>query len=158
MRKRIKKRPGQSLIEVVLSIVITAMTTVAVFSVVLSTSVSQKKTDKKEAAAMVLKQAHQTLQLFVSAVPSEPDYSFNSGLWPADARGEWALTAGEHDISALLAVPPNPVGYPLTGGTLTYFVTNYDCLKIESPPGVTVTNTNSTTCKKVVFTLTYPDN
>ena len=153
MIERIRQRSGQSLIEVVLSILITAMTSVAVFSVVLSVSVSQQKADKKEAAAMILKQAQQTLQLFVSAVPSEATYSPNAGgVWSADSSGLWALAAGAHDISSLLTVPPNPVGYPLEGGTFTYAVTNTDCLQQSG-----VSNTDEKSCKKVVFTLTYPD-
>lgn len=106
------RRAGQTLVEVVIAILIAAMTTVAVFSVVLSGTVSQKKAEKKEIAAMLLKEAMQTLQTFVSAVPDNAAYSPRIGAalpgrWPADDSGDWALRGNpgagrRHDISSLM--------------------------------------------------------
>ena len=169
MRKRnLTKRPGQTLIEVVIATLIGAMTTVAVFSVVLSSFVSQKKADKKELAAMLLKNAQQTLQAFVSAVPGDANYSPNAGgVWKDSS---WALSAGTHDISSLMNTPENidlrPVD-PATGIRetcavaggcyFTYTVGNTDCLRGDKLVPSQPTNTDVTTCKTVIFNMKYAD-
>ncbi|MBI4802687.1 MAG: hypothetical protein HY796_09220 [Elusimicrobia bacterium] len=156
------QRPGQALVEVVIATLIAAMTTMSVFSVVLSATVSQKKADKREAATLVLKQAQETLKSYVSADPLNTDITPCSdpnkpgspvgpsgiGRWYYDTSGTWALSAGVHTITNMLAIPPNPVGFPLTGGSLSYTVSNYNC-------GFGATDYMA--CKIVVFTLTYPD-
>lgn len=139
-----RKRPGQTLIEVVVATVISAMTTTAIFSVILSSFVSDVKADKRDAAAMVLKRAQETLKNYVSAVPGEAGYVAGSptGHWTAEGGGAWALADGWHDVSTLVAAPPLSVaGQP--PATLRYLVTPYAC--------------SSFTCKQVVFTLSYPD-
>lgn len=164
MLKRVHtKRPGQTLIEVTIAIMIAAITTVAVFSVVLSSFVSQKKADKKELVAMLLKEAQQTLQDYVSVVPNDANYSPNpGGKWSADSSGVWALAAGVHDISSLMNQPANAElrrdasGAEQTcaaGGFcyLTYTVTNSDCLALGAG------NTDSTSCKTVLFSMKYAD-
>jgi hypothetical protein len=169
------KRAGQALVEVTIATMIAAMTTMSVFSVVLSAMVSQQKADKREAAALVLKQAQEVLKSYVSADPLNGDFipgivdgygltlpaapkSTSVGHWIYDTTGGWALAAGPHNIDSLLAIPPNPVTFPLAGGTLRYTVSDYDCGfgsgKIGNPVGGISGNT---TCKIVVFTLTYPD-
>lgn len=151
-----KQRPGQALVEVVIATMIAAMTTMSVFSVVLSATVSQSKADKREAAALVLKYAQETLKSYVSADPlntdlfpgvtpaksGSPTGPSGAGKWAYDTSGAWALASGNHAISGLI-----PADSPLTGGSLTYNVTDYDC-------GF---GTGYKACKMVVFTLTYPD-
>ena len=150
---KIRTRRGQTLIEVVMATMISAMTTTAVFSVILSSFVSDNKADKRDAAAMVLKQAQETLKSYVSAVPGEPNYvpGSPSGHWPAEVGGTWALREGNHDVSSLVATLPLTVpGQP--AATLTYTVASYPCgFGTGNPPNY------STACKRVVFTLTYPD-
>lgn len=143
MRFRLnRKSRGQTLVEVAVGVIIAAMTSVAVFSVILSGTVSQKKADKREAAAAVLAHAQGTLKAYVSAVPTEGTYTpgLPVGHWSAEPGAAWALAPGAHDITSILT------GGPLAGGTFTYNVTNYNCgFGIAVP------------CKTVVFTLTYPD-
>ncbi len=139
------KRPGQTLIEVVIATLIGAMTTIAVFSVILSSFVSQKKADKKEIAAMVLKQAQQTLQTFVSA---DPNTQILPGVYLAPNPGGrwldagWALAAGSHNISSLM-----PADLCATTCSFVYVVTDRNC-------GFGI-GTNA--CKAVKFDMTYAD-
>ena len=154
MHKRISgKRSGQTLIEVAVATIIAAITTVAVFSVILSGFVSEKKADKKELAAMVAKNAQQTLQAFVSVDPNDPSYSPNAGgRWSADTSGAWALNAGMHDISSLMngtALQVNPAAPCSWGGTcyFVYSVTDTDC-------GF---GNGTRACKTVAFSMVYAD-
>ncbi|MDT8286821.1 MAG: hypothetical protein RQ748_06905, partial [Elusimicrobiales bacterium] len=70
-----RTRPGVSLLEVAIAGLITAMTTAAVFSVVLSSFVSHERADKRELAGLTIKRAQKTLMGYVSAVPGETAYS-----------------------------------------------------------------------------------
>ena len=129
------------MIEVVIATMIAALTTVAVFSVTLTSVVSQKKADRKENAAMVLRQAQQTLKTYVTVDPSDVLHSPNAGGTWLD--GTWALSGGVHDITSLM--PPDLCA---TGAcSFTYTVTNIDC-------GF---GTGKNSCKSVKFDMTYPD-
>lgn len=158
------KRSGQTLVEIVVSILILAITTVSVFSIILSNSVPQQKADKKEQAALLVRNAQQTLRAFVSVEPDDPDYSPNAGgKWSADASGQWALAEGIHDISSLMNgtglqvrnAQNMPVNCSYVPGCteccyLTYEVTDDNtCL-----PGVTLSGT-AQACKTVVFNMRY---
>jgi len=146
-----KIRRGQTLIEVVMATMISAMTTTAVFSVILSSFVSDAKADKRDAAAMVLKQAQEALKSYVSAVPTEAGYVPTSLHLPYEGLNVWALREGGHDISSMISgLPLNVPGQP--NASLTYTVTSYGCgFGTGSAPNY------PTACKRVVFTLTYPD-
>ncbi|MBU2573394.1 MAG: hypothetical protein KKH28_04885 [Elusimicrobia bacterium] len=169
-------RRGQALVEVTVATLIAAMTTISVFSVVLSATVSQGKADKREAAALVLKQAQETLKSYVSADPlntniipgitpvksGSPMGPGGAGRWVYDTSGAWALAAGGHDISSLLTgTLLQAPGVTCASGqtcSLTYTVTDRDCGFgsgiVGSPAGSVSGNT---TCKEVVFTLIYPN-
>jgi type II secretory pathway pseudopilin PulG len=157
-------RPGQTLVEVVMATLIAAMTTTAVFSVILSSFVSGGKADKRDAAAMVLRRAQEALKSYVSVEPTSTNLfgvlparpgapGSPVGHWAADASGaaRWALASGPpaHNISSLLT------GTPLAGpsSSFQYTVSNTNCL---GPSVVPVTN-DSNQCKTVTFTLIYPD-
>ncbi len=134
--------------------IVAAMTTTAMFSVMLSGFTSQAKADKREAAAMVLKLAQETLKSYVSSVPTEGLYEPTGpggvGRWASDLSGNWALADGLHTITPLLQ---GTVLQP--GGTLTYTVTSSPCL------GAGIAGTapnNELSCKTVNFSLVYPDN
>ena len=162
------KRPGQTLIEVTMATMVAAITTTAVFSVVLSSFVSTAKADKRDAAAMALKLAQDTLKSYVSvaptsasmilgAVPAVPGGPGSSpGRWTADNSGLWALASGTHDISSLLNNGRNPVlnpnGDTCSGGSsvcsFRYTVTDSDC-------GFGALTERS--CKTVAFSLRYAD-
>lgn len=152
-----KARPGQTLIEVVMATLISAMTTTAVFSVLLSSFYSTAKADKRDAAAMVLKRAQDTLKSYVSVDPLNSNMinglpgagGSPTGRWSADTSGNWALAAGSHNISALLS------GTVLTGGTFSYLVADNPCFKPTAASALLTAT--QTTCKVVTFTLTYPD-
>lgn len=151
-----RKRPGQTLIEVTMATLVAAITTTAVFSVVLSSYVSDSKADKRDAAAMVLRRAQDTLKSYVSADPTNSAYVpsvSGTGLWPADSLNVWALRGDGlvHDISSLVAGPPLTVpGSP--AATLRYTVFSYDCgFGVGTPPNY------ARACKRVVFNLTYTD-
>jgi len=151
-----RKRPGQTLIEVTMATLVAAITTTAVFSVVLSSYVSDSKADKRDAAAMVLRRAQDTLKSYVSADPTNSAYVpsvSGTGLWTADSLNVWALRGDGlvHDISSLVSGPPLTVpGSP--AATLRYTVFSYDCgFGLGTPPNY------PRACKRVVFNLTYTD-
>ncbi len=135
--------------------VITAITTTAVFSVMLSSFVSDTKADKRDAAAMALRRAQETLKSYVSAQPGDANYvpvsGAGTGVWAADSTAGWALRDGNHNISSLVQSAP----LTITGGTpasLNYNVTSYDC-----GFGLGTAPNNERACKVVVFTLIYAD-
>ena len=140
-----QKKKGQTLIEVAVATVIAATTTMAVFSVLLSSFASQRKADKREAAGFIIKQAQETLKSYVTAVPAEADFSPNAGgKWAADSSGAWALAAGNHDITSLLTGTHLADAAPFS---MTYTVTDSNC-------GF---GTGNTACKTIQFTLIYQD-
>lgn len=152
---RTRKRTGQTLIEITIATLVAAMTTTAVFSVILSSYVSDARADKRDAAAMVLKYAQDSLKSYVSTQPADPAYSpsysgTNAGRWPTSGSA-LALSAGVHNINSLVSGPPltMPSGTP---ATFSYTVTNQNCLNLA---GVLLTDANQ--CKTVVFRLVYTD-
>lgn len=158
-------RPGQTLIEVVIASLIAAITTMAVFSVILSSFVAQKKGDKREQLAMVLRNAQQTLQSFVSAVPEDSKYSPNAGgIWSADSSRSWALAAGRHDISSLLnGTELQTPGVTCADGADCYFVYTVEddnsagCAGGKMVDLVHPENNTKLACKKVTFSVKYAD-
>jgi Tfp pilus assembly protein PilE len=143
-KKRFSK--GVTLIEVVLAALIAAMTTTAIYSVVLSGFVSESKADKREASALVLKTAQEVLKSYVAVEMSNTLYRLpgtTAGRWSADSSGRWALAAGTHNISSLLSKYP-----VLTSASLSYRVSNFDC---------GLGSADNVACKTVRFTLTYAD-
>ena len=157
LKKRFSK--GVTLIEVVLAALIAAMTTTAIYSVVLSGFVSESKADKREAAALVLKTAQEVLKSYVAVEPSNNLYILPGtppGNWSAEEKIIWALEGDtskfglRHDISSLLSgTPLQPDGTSckwLLSCYLVYQVKNIDC-------GLGVGD--KVACKKVKFILTY---
>ena len=151
------KRKGQTLIEVMIAAMISAMTAAAIFSVVLSGSTSGVRSDKREAAAMAIKQAQETLKMYVSEKPEEviaasgilyapcsvtiaPCPAANRGRWVADTSNTWALQTGVHPLNKTLLLGNTPIS---NASVFSYTVFPEPC--------------GSFTCKRVVFTLNYPD-
>lgn len=151
-----RKRPGQTLIEVAMAAMIAAITATAVFSVILSSFVSDVRADKRDAATMVLRRSQETLKSYVSVDPLSAALIAGStlpgsagspaGRWPLDTSGVWALRDGTHNISSLAT--------PSLGGaaTLNYTVASYNC-----GFGVGTAPNYELACKQVVFVLTYTD-
>ncbi|HNW45735.1 MAG TPA: prepilin-type N-terminal cleavage/methylation domain-containing protein, partial [Elusimicrobiales bacterium] len=69
-----RKRKGQTLVEVVVATMVAATVATAIFSVVLSSQVSTVRSDKREAAAMVIKAAQEQLKVYVSATPTDGNF------------------------------------------------------------------------------------
>ena len=127
---------------------IAAVTTTAVFSVVLSSFVSISRADKRDAAAMAVRNAQEVLKGYVSAVPGEAAYVPNNGRWNADGAA-WALSQGNHNIDSLVNAANSPVLSPAGSpvATFRYTVTDRNC-------GF---GFGALACKQVVFTLSYTD-
>ncbi len=127
---------------------IAAVTTTAIFSVVLSGFVSSAKADKRDAAAMAMRHAQEVLKSYVSVDPGNASFVPNSGRWSAEnPPTAWALAPGPHYISSLVA-SPNPLSPAgVAAATFQYTVTNVDC-GFGAGAGA---------CKQVVFSLTYAD-
>ncbi|MDO8805509.1 MAG: hypothetical protein Q7R35_13895 [Elusimicrobiota bacterium] len=165
-----RKRPGQTLIEVTIAALISAITTTAIFSVILSSFVADARTDKRDAAAMVLKRAQDTLKSYVSSVPTDANMfpgvvppepakpgapGSTVGHWSAEGGAAWALAGSAggtvHNVDSLVAGPPLTMpGGPLA--TLRYTVFNTNCLALVAP-----LNIDANQCKRVVFNLAYTD-
>ena len=151
-----KTRKGQTLVEVMVATVIAASTATAIFSVVLSSHVGELKSDKKEAAAMVIKAAQEQLKIYVSADPSDPEFSpVAGGHWGKDTNGGWALATGSHNVDLLLAGVKQLEGKN-TAPTLTYVVANVNC-GFCSDAACSGAPDQTLACKQVTLTLTYED-
>lgn len=142
-----KNRKGIVMVEVVVAIVVAAITSMAIFSVVLSAVISQRKADKREAAAMLIQKTAEKLKSYVTATTSFPDsFKIPDTSWrlPGDSYNGWALAGSAngitHDVSSLL---PDS----LSGGSFTYTVYNEDC---------GFGTGDYVSCKRVVFSLTIP--
>ncbi len=155
-----KNRPGVTLIEVAIAGLITAMTTAAVFSVVLSSFVSHERADKRELAGLMVKRAQKSLMGYVSAVPADPNYTPGSpvGHWPAEAwNNQWALRGSGgggtmHDISSLMIGTDLQVpGVSCRWGQACYFVYRV----INNNCGLGTGDTVA--CKEVRFEMRYAD-
>ncbi|OGR75449.1 MAG: hypothetical protein A2X32_13095 [Elusimicrobia bacterium GWC2_64_44] len=153
-----RMRPGQSLIEVTMATMIAAITTTAVFSVVLSSFVSDARADKRDAAAMAVRHAQEVLKSFVSVDPYNPLYAptsaLGTGRWQADTSGAWALRDGRHWINSLVQQPGSPLspaGVP--AATMFYDVQSYQCAWFGTGAGPDF----PMACKRVTFRLDYTD-
>ncbi len=153
-----KKRSGTTLIEVTVAILIAAMTSISVFSVVTSSNVSHARADKRELAAAAVRMAQDRLKAYVTSDTSNA-FIVGPNNWrlPGDTSGNWALRGGNHDISSWLnnnshfdRLCRNASG--VASCSFTYRVTNVDCgFGNGSVPDFTYS------CKTVDFTLIYPD-
>lgn len=137
---------------------ISAITTTAVFSVVLSSFVSDARADKRDAAAAVMRRAQESLKSFVSVEPYNSAYAPSSGMgvgrWSADTSGAWALRDGRHRIDALAQQPNSPLAPAGAAAPQMYYdVQSYDCMGT----GMGAAPDFPRACKRVTFTLIYAD-
>jgi type II secretory pathway pseudopilin PulG len=156
-----KKRKGLTLVEVVVSVLITAMVTMATFSIFTSSMVSQKKSDKREISGLAIKMVQEALKNYVTSDTSGSLISAPQGTWQfcinfvdvgnqCDTYTGWALQAGNHNITNILQ--SEPFKTKLCNGSVsncsfTYTITDSDC-------GF---GWGLNACKQVSFTLNYPD-
>lgn len=155
---RFRRRRGQTLIEVTMATMIAAITTTAVFSVVLSSFVSDNRADKRAAAAAAMRLAQESLKGFVSVEPYNASYSPTSsrgvGRWSADTSNVWALRDGRHTIDSVVQQPNSPLAPAgATAPQMYYDVQSYDCLGT----GMGAAPDFPRACKRVTFTITYAD-
>jgi len=142
-----KKRSGQTLIEVLVAVMLSAITATAVFSVILSTKYSYAKADKREAAAVAMRSAQEYLKPFISA---DPYASYSSAFMPTKniyGESSWALATGDHNITFLLGNMPQLTGSNASLYSFLYTVTDDHCGSGSATTSM---------CKRVVFSLTYP--
>lgn len=141
-----KLRPGQSLIEVTVAVLISAITATGIMSVVLSTKYSNVKADTKESAAVAFRSAQEYLKPYVSAAATNATYSSQFMPSGESIYGDtsWALADGPHNISFVLYNMPQ-----FNGATLLYVVSDGNC---NSSSGA-----QNLECRKVSFFLTTPE-
>jgi len=161
-----KKRKGTTLIEIAAAVLIAAMTTVAIFSVMLSTSVSNVKADKKEVATMVLKMAKERLNSYVTSdtgafLTNKPGTNWRL---PGDSN-PWALAGQnsapglEHDITSWVNGSASFKLLQGTGASFKYYVENVqnaNCGLCKNA-SCTMPGDDYRACKKVTFKLVFPD-
>ncbi len=152
-----KKRKAFSLVEIVVSVLISATVAMASFMIFTSTAASQKKASKKELVSLAIKMVQEQLKVYVSAdttswFPYRPNSQWRlcNHLGQCDSYNGWALQAGSHNITSFLNSEPFLSGIcrgNISNCSFTYTVTDSNC-------GFGLGNA---ACKSVVFNLTYPD-
>lgn len=137
-----KFRSGQSLLEVTIAVLISAITATGIFSVILSTRFSRAKADIRETAAIIFRSAQEYLKPYVSVAPNS-DFLPQQFIF-GEAPNQWALADGKHNMNFLLINMPQ-----VYGSTLTYTVATADCIA-----GVTA---QTLECRNVKFELEIPE-
>jgi len=140
-----KKRKGQSLIEVTVAVLISAVTATGIFSVILSTKYSHARADSKDSAAIVFRAAQEYLKPYVSVAAYDTAY-VSSFLQNQNIYGEnfWALADGHHNMDFILVNMPQ-----FTGASLSYDVSTANCNSSS--------NIAALECRNVVFNLSIPE-
>lgn len=157
MSKFIKKRRAFSLVEIVISVLISATVAMASFMIFTSTATSQRKSNRKEIASLAIKMVQEQLKLYVTSdtsasFPYKPNAQWRlcNHLGQCDSYNGWALQQGNHNITSFLAADPFLSALckgNISNCSFTYTVTDRNC-------GF---GTGTAACKDVVFNLTYPD-
>lgn len=138
----IRKRKGQSLLEVTIAVLISAITATGIFSVILSTRYSHARADEKESAAIVFRSAQEYLKPYVGTTAT----GFTAANPNNNIYGEtvWALQENyTHHLEFLLANMPQ-----FHGSTFTYTVSVDNCTSAAD---------SSNQCRRVNFNLEIPE-
>ncbi len=140
-----KKRKGQSLIEVTVAVLISAVTATGIFSVILSTKYSHARADNRESAAIVFRAAQEYLKPYVSVAAYDTSY-ISTFLPNQNIYGEsvWALSTGRHYMNFMLENMPQ-----FKGATLYYDVSRANCNSSS--------DIDALECRNVVFNLSIPE-
>ena len=117
------KYKGFTLVEVVVAVLVAGIAVVSVFTVIVSTFTSAPKSDRKETAGLILKQANEQLKAYAArSYAIEKGDALMLSHFPASLTGICdetdPMSAGDHDITCLLD------DTILEDGTLTYTVSN----------------------------------
>ena len=157
MPKIVKKRKAFSLVEIVVSVLISATVAMASFMIFTSTATSQRKANKKELASLAIKMVQEELKLYVTSdlsawYPYKPNSSWRlcNHTGQCDSYNGWALQAGNHNITSFLSVEPFLTG--LCNGNISNCSFTYTVVDRNCGFGLGVN-----ACKDVTFNLTYPD-
>lgn len=153
------KSAGFTLVEVIVSVMITAIAVTAIFSVIASNMVSERKIDTSEEVAMILSTAQEKLKPYVLANTNTsesspvPDYVALPKTMRYGICGDTApLAKGTHDITCLLPAAATALSGKGSGSTIYQNGTNkltYDVSYVTNCGG------SSSTCFKVTFSLYY---
>ena len=149
------------MVEVVVSVLITAIVAMATFSIFTSSMVSQKKSDKREIAGLAIKLVQENLKNYVtsdtsnSTVVGPNNWRFCINFIDignqCDTYTGWALQSGvTHNITNILQSEPfltKLCNRNIANCSFTYTITDSDC-------GF---GWGTNACKQVSFNLTYPD-
>ncbi len=154
-----KKRKAFTLVEIVIAVLISAMVAMASFSIFTSTMVSQKRSNKRELAAVVLRMVQESLKAYVTSdtdtikwpyYPSA-NWRFCNHAGMCDTYNGWALQSGvSHNITSFLNTEPflsQLCNGNISNCSFSYTVTDTNC-GFGTGPGA---------CKTVQFNLSYPD-
>lgn len=152
-----KNRNAFTLVEILVSILISALVAMASFSIFTSSVTAHKKSDKKELAGLAIKMVQEELKNYVTsdtsnAVISGPNVSWRlcNHLGICDNFSGWALQQGNHTITNFLNTEPflsKLCDGNVANCSFTYTVTDINC-------GF---GTGVNACKRVQFTLNYPN-
>lgn len=159
------KSAGFTLVEVIVAVMITAIAVTAIFSVIASNMVSERKIDTSEEVAMILSTAQEKLKPYVLAntnVGAEsnpsPDYTVlpasmqkPKGLCPS-LDNQPPLASGTHNITCLLPTAVTVLSGKGSGATIYQDGTSklsYDVSYVAN------CGESATACFKVKFTLYY---
>ncbi len=151
----IKKRKGFSLVEIVVSVLISATVAMASFMIFTSTATSQKKASKKELASLAIKMVQEQLKVYVTSDTGfiyrpHPQWRLCNSLGQCDNYAGWALQQGVHNVTSFLSSEPFFTGLcnrDLSRCSFTYTVSDIDC----------GWGLGTAACKSVTFNLSYPD-
>lgn len=118
-----KSRPGYTLVEVVIAILLTAVMVSAVFSIALTSKEASPKLDRKMAATQAANAVAQKMRNYITSDVSNTLIAGPSGGLPGAASwqigGLYALTAGVHNLP-LSYLPPEIAG--MSGASISYEV------------------------------------
>lgn len=152
-----KKRSAFTLVEILVSILISALVAMAGFSIFTSSVAAHKKSDKRELAGLAIKMVQEELKNYVTSDISNtlitgPNarWSLCNHLGACDTFAGWALQEGNHNITGFLNTEPflsKLCDGNIANCSFTYTVTDINC-------GFGL-GTNA--CKRVQFSLNYPN-
>ena len=160
-----KNKKGTTLLEVTVALLIAAITSMAVFSISTSSTVSLIKSDKKELAAMAIKMAQERLKFYVTADTATWTGPNNWALqYDTSTLNSWALANGTHSIGQWLngndgkcnSYTNSFVNLCRDSSGNCSCVFNYTVSLGNNGSGCGFGG-GSFDCKKVVFDLRYPD-
>jgi len=103
-----KKRGGTTLMEIVIAVLVLGMTAAAVMPVFLTSAMSTKRVDRRQAAVDCIRRLTEELKGYVAADHinvTGPGGGTNGWYLPGDTSGKWALQEGAHSLDPRVWCP-----------------------------------------------------